>query len=105
MLHSQSQMELQDTARLPLVIREADIEYQLHRLTLFSRLTQVHGPLIAVTSLTHPVTRPIPPILKESMLFFRPEMHSLESHTPFVCLYLGHRRSRLILLPDPTFDT
>ncbi|XP_037071234.1 TBC domain-containing protein kinase-like protein [Pollicipes pollicipes] len=40
MLHSQSQMELCDTARLPLVIREADIEYQLHRVTLFSRLTQ-----------------------------------------------------------------
>ena len=89
MLHSQSQMELQDTARLPLVIREADIEYQLHRLTLFSRLTQVRPadtdtvahplqptdagtepPLIAVTAVTHPVTWPIPPILKESMLFF-----------------------------------
>ena len=41
MLHSQSQMELQETAQLPLVIREADIEYQLHRITLFSRLTQV----------------------------------------------------------------
>ena len=40
-LHSQSQMELQETAQLPLVIREADIEYQLHRITLFSRLTQV----------------------------------------------------------------
>ncbi|KAF0303620.1 TBC domain-containing protein kinase-like protein [Amphibalanus amphitrite] len=39
-LHSQSQMELQETAQLPLVIRESDIEYQLHRITLFSRLTQ-----------------------------------------------------------------
>ncbi|XP_043192085.1 TBC domain-containing protein kinase-like protein [Amphibalanus amphitrite] len=41
-LHSQSQMELQETAQLPLVIRESDIEYQLHRITLFSRLTQVY---------------------------------------------------------------
>lgn len=62
LLHSQSENALSETSHLPLLIKEADIEYQLYRTSLFSRLLQ--GYPYTASRLREEAAIDIPPLYR-----------------------------------------